>query len=498
MVMKQLYNLNNGTNERYLCWDEENRLSATRDNNYVTANIYDASGNRSWKLAGEMNWMWQNGSGWQGYGDLNLRTWYQSELMTITDVGFTKHYFIAGQKIASKIGASLPQSDDLPQLKEKPLAPLYRSYEELGSDISQRLSRDFDCLGVNYSNFSPGEARLTAIDELLLAEQVREDDIYFYHSDHLGSSSFLTDGGGVATQHLQYTRTELVECVPFGEDFGWSLSPVEGHQQNTAAYYTPYTFSGKERDMETGLSYFGARYYDAGLSIWLSVDPMSDKYPSLSAYNYCAWNPVMLVDPDGRFFISPSKKYGNRTSYTAHATNPEWIKQIDKMSVIPVIGIAFDIAKYGATKQDPSFNLSNSDKGGFAFDIITSLSVGIIKKSTDLAGLGLKMLEGSREISSATLSLLGNSETFEVGLDNLTFQAMAELGLGKFYKDEKGEQMTNKFVFNDNVIQNIEAGISKTDQANQSGFDMQKAVETRLIEIITSVKESIRTNLNGE
>ena len=52
--------------------------------------------------------------------------------------------------------------------------------------------------------------------------------------------------------------------------------------------------------METSLSYFGARYYEAGLSIWLSVDPMSDKYPSLSAYNYCALNPVMLVDPDGR------------------------------------------------------------------------------------------------------------------------------------------------------------------------------------------------------
>ena len=40
--------------------------------------------------------------------------------------------------------------------------------------------------------------------------------------------------------------------------------------------------------------------YDAGLSVWLSVDPMSDNYPSMSAYNYCAWNPVMLVDPDGR------------------------------------------------------------------------------------------------------------------------------------------------------------------------------------------------------
>jgi len=36
------------------------------------------------------------------------------------------------------------------------------------------------------------------------------------------------------------------------------------------------------------------------VQMWLSVDPMSDKYPSLSPYNYCAWNPVMLVDPDGR------------------------------------------------------------------------------------------------------------------------------------------------------------------------------------------------------
>ena len=60
-----------------------------------------------------------------------------------------------------------------------------------------------------------------------------------------------------------------------------------------------HTFSAKERDSETGLSYFGARYYSSDLSIWLSVDPMSDKYPSLSPYTYCANNPVKLVDPNG-------------------------------------------------------------------------------------------------------------------------------------------------------------------------------------------------------
>ena len=60
-----------------------------------------------------------------------------------------------------------------------------------------------------------------------------------------------------------------------------------------------FTFSAKERDPETGLSYFGSRYYSSDLSIWLSVDPMSDKYASLSPYVYCANNPVRLVDPNG-------------------------------------------------------------------------------------------------------------------------------------------------------------------------------------------------------
>ena len=60
-----------------------------------------------------------------------------------------------------------------------------------------------------------------------------------------------------------------------------------------------YTFSAKEKDSETGLSYFGSRYYSSDLSVWLSVDPMSDKYPSLSPYTYCADNPVKVVDPNG-------------------------------------------------------------------------------------------------------------------------------------------------------------------------------------------------------
>ena len=78
------------------------------------------------------------------------------------------------------------------------------------------------------------------------------------------------------------------------------------HLQRTDFQYlfrcenTP-SFTGKEKDSETGFYYFGARYYDPSISgLFLSVDPMADKYPSLSPYAYCAWNPVKLVDPDGR------------------------------------------------------------------------------------------------------------------------------------------------------------------------------------------------------
>ena len=104
-----------------------------------------------------------------------------------------------------------------------------------------------------------------------------------YHSDHLGSASFVTDRGGYVMQHLQY--------LPYGELFV--------SQRNTDEFDSRYKFTAKELDNETSYTYFGARYYDSELSGWLSVDPMSDKYPSLSPYCYSANNPVVLVDPNG-------------------------------------------------------------------------------------------------------------------------------------------------------------------------------------------------------
>ena len=78
-----------------------------------------------------------------------------------------------------------------------------------------------------------------------------------------------------------------------------SATPVRRNLDQYPRFAGTHTFSAKEHDPETGYSYFGARYYNSDLSIWLSVDPMASKYPSLSPYVYCANNPVRLVDPNG-------------------------------------------------------------------------------------------------------------------------------------------------------------------------------------------------------
>ncbi len=81
-----------------------------------------------------------------------------------------------------------------------------------------------------------------------------------------------------------------MEYVPFGEVF---------IEERNHTWNTPYLFNGKELDEETGLYYYGARYYNPRVSQWLSVDPLAEKYPSHSPYNYTLNNPVKFVDLDG-------------------------------------------------------------------------------------------------------------------------------------------------------------------------------------------------------
>ena len=137
------------------------------------------------------------------------------------------------------------------------------------------------------------------------------------------------------------------------------------------------SFTGKEKDSETGFYYFGARYYDPVLSgLFISVDPMADKYPSLSPYAYCACNPINLVDPDGEenviYIVNIQGKnssidinkliteVNNRFEKLGLETramlapdgksfNPEYM---DKTDSYAVIGNFFDVKDFISTKDD--------------------------------------------------------------------------------------------------------------------------------------------------
>jgi len=117
------------------------------------------------------------------------------------------------------------------------------------------------------------------------------DFMYFYHTDHLGSTGYVTDPTGEVYQHMEY--------FAFGETF------IEEHSNTNRI---PYLFNGKELDEETGLYYYGARYYDPRTSIWQSVDPKAEKYPGWSPYNAMLNNPVSCVDPHGDSIIGKSNQ----------------------------------------------------------------------------------------------------------------------------------------------------------------------------------------------
>ncbi|WP_165020911.1 RHS repeat domain-containing protein [Dysgonomonas sp. ZJ279] len=105
---------------------------------------------------------------------------------------------------------------------------------------------------------------------------------FYYHSDHLGSSSLITNLDGEIVQHIEY--------VPFGEVF---------IEERNNKWNTPFLFNAKELDEETGLYYYGARYYDPRTSIWISTDPQGEKNPDKTTYHYCSNNPFSKIDPDG-------------------------------------------------------------------------------------------------------------------------------------------------------------------------------------------------------
>ena len=212
-------------------------------------------------------------------------------------------------------------------------------------------------LGGEYAkNVYLGETRI--VTKLVSANEIRAweevNKIYFYHSDHLGSASLITDENGNEYQRLEYT--------PYGEVWVDKYSQI---QESTALL--PYKFTGKERDEETGLYYYGARYLDAKYSRWLSTDPaLGDYIPqapvsdeakkhnqnlpgmgglfntvNFNLYHYAGNNPVKYTDPDGRETWYPLT-YGKlwQHAFASGLANPAYPRAKNNSAV----GYAFEKA----------------------------------------------------------------------------------------------------------------------------------------------------------
>nr|WP_315034804.1 SpvB/TcaC N-terminal domain-containing protein [uncultured Chryseobacterium sp.] len=224
------------------------------------------------------------------------------------ELSYTKHYYAGSQRITSKLGKGkdvglfncawliIPYGAGSPSINEKAVAK-----EKLEANTAASLA----LMNANGITPPPDYGQNAGYPENCVPSYKgdEEKDAYWYHPDHLGSSSFITGLDGEVTQNIEY--------FPSGEIF------VENHKNS---YNTPYKFNGKEQDDETGYYYYGARYYNPRVSLWLNVDPYASYDPMMNAehyidgehnggvyfsenlnpYIYTYNSPIIYVDPDGK------------------------------------------------------------------------------------------------------------------------------------------------------------------------------------------------------
>ncbi|MES2574080.1 MAG: SpvB/TcaC N-terminal domain-containing protein [Bacteroidota bacterium] len=299
----------------YYYWDESNRLRVVIDRDDTMHHyIYDASGERVLKSTSDREWAYENGTLLTTETTIfNGYMTYPNAFMSITPSGvFSKHYYAGTQRVVSRLGNAIAsifepascttckqqsgknKDDDDTALKQAQIADLqqyidvtnkgkvsFRDYTPILLETQEKAIAD-EIIAENAAAKTKDSSALSKAPPPPPAETVLP--IYYYHPDHLGTSTYLSDDNGVAYQFFLN--------LPYGETMA--------EQLGTSYYKTPYKFNGKELDEETGLYYYGARYYDPKISMWLSVDPLAEKHPDENPYIYCGQNPVAFIDPDGR------------------------------------------------------------------------------------------------------------------------------------------------------------------------------------------------------
>ncbi|PXV63754.1 RHS repeat-associated protein [Dysgonomonas alginatilytica] len=274
-------------------------MQAINDNGFISGYWYDASGERVVKTSGDDEGIYVNDVFSGGRTETANFTAYINPYLVVSKGGqYTKHIYIGSQRIVSKLG-------DLDSYGQDPRRVAYAGSEVDGAkvDYKTKYKQSQQTIKDRYAYFevpyygkdnddyvNGGGFCCNDVPTTRSFDPSKNDNPelyqFYYHSDHLGSSSLITNLDGEIVQHIEY--------VPFGEVF---------IEERNNKWNTPFLFNAKELDEETGLYYYGARYYDPRTSIWISTDPLQEKYPNISSYAYCALNPVKYIDPDGKDII---------------------------------------------------------------------------------------------------------------------------------------------------------------------------------------------------
>ncbi|SMC46161.1 RHS repeat-associated core domain-containing protein [Moheibacter sediminis] len=283
-------------------WDEENRLRAvdiTPDAEGIrpiAIYTYDAGGERILKHNNTSVSIYLNGK--KVADEIKTDAMLYPSGMVVARLGsngdeeneqtlaYTKHYYAGTQRVSSKIGTTENLGDFLQDWFTGGIGgpvDVVGSSNQVIVNAEQGVIQVYDELGIDTPEYNSNPVFYPVQS---FTHGATENEIYWFHPDHLGSTSYITNVLGEVSQHMEY--------FAFGETF------VEEHRSSNNS---PYKFNGKELDEETGWYYYGARYYDARTSVWLSVDPLAEKYPNISPYAYCAQNPIVFIDPDGERII---------------------------------------------------------------------------------------------------------------------------------------------------------------------------------------------------
>ncbi|OCB70433.1 RHS repeat domain-containing protein [Flavobacterium crassostreae] len=315
---------------RKMSWDEENRLMGINDTGRMHQYTYDAAGERVIKSSGDSQNVAVNGQTAATIVHTNDYTGYVSPYFVISKGKFTKHYFEGAGRIVSKLGngafaqplgitaggvnytqrtAEQQMALDayVRTLGVPPGPPtqqgIYATPEFTGdpypSDALKAVEENQeppegwprnpvfnapgDVPGPPVQFGDPVKPSTVRAGEGFTGIGLPEKDIFYFHPDHLGSTSYISSGNGSISQHVEY--------IAFGEIL---------FEEHSSSFSSPYLFNGKELDRETNLSYYGARYLDMKTSLWLSVDPLAEKILNYSPYNFVRNNPINRIDPDGR------------------------------------------------------------------------------------------------------------------------------------------------------------------------------------------------------